>query len=274
MTFLANTGLLDPVSVEPDIMIEHLGHIEGRFVRSTGDRYRFGKRFMLAAAAAGVEPGDEDRPLLVHGRTSTPGGGPSGSPCSAPSLGRSLRTTPGGSPPAEDQTPSRRSACTQGTWGMGVANHATWSSNPSAQPRGAAQGTCATVGPCSGHFTLGTSARRQRTVCGSSDLQLADPRPGRNPGIAGPAPTAATLGMAPGAPVDHHRVGLLIEIGVLDHRRPVDTERPTPSVGTNIAILSPRSLDRQAVRKLGRDGVVRVKGRPRHPRITQESLIS
>jgi hypothetical protein len=37
--------------------------------------------------------------------------------------------------------------------------------------------------------------------------------------------------------VDHHRVGLLVEVDLLDHRRPVDTEHATPYVGTEHAIL-------------------------------------
>jgi len=50
------------------------------------------------------------------------------------------------------------------------------------------------------------------------------------------APTSA-LGRAPEAHVDHHRFRLLVEVDLLDHRRPVDTEHATPYVGTEHAIL-------------------------------------
>jgi hypothetical protein len=62
MTFLAETGLLDSESDDLDDLVEHLGHIEGRFVRHMGDpaRYSFAKRFMLAVSATGIEPGDEE----------------------------------------------------------------------------------------------------------------------------------------------------------------------------------------------------------------------
>ena len=32
--------------------------------------------------------------------------------------------------------------------------------------------------------------------------------------------------------MDDHRVGLLVEVHIVDHRRPVDTEHTTPYVGT------------------------------------------
>jgi hypothetical protein len=37
--------------------------------------------------------------------------------------------------------------------------------------------------------------------------------------------------------MDHHGFGLLVEVDLLDHRRPVDTEHATPYVGTEHAIL-------------------------------------
>jgi len=37
--------------------------------------------------------------------------------------------------------------------------------------------------------------------------------------------------------MDHHGFGLLVEVDLLDHRRPVDTERTTPYVDTEHAIL-------------------------------------
>jgi len=61
IAFLAETGLLDPASDEPDVLVEHLDRIEGRFRRNMADasRYSFGKRFWLAATAEDIEPDDE-----------------------------------------------------------------------------------------------------------------------------------------------------------------------------------------------------------------------
>jgi hypothetical protein len=44
--------------------------------------------------------------------------------------------------------------------------------------------------------------------------------------------------------VDHHGLGLLVEVDFLDHRRPVDTEHATPYVGTEHAILLVASSNR------------------------------
>jgi hypothetical protein len=61
VTFLADTGLLDPQSDEPEDLRAHLEKIERRFVRRMADRHRYswGKRFWLGAAEAGVTPGDK-----------------------------------------------------------------------------------------------------------------------------------------------------------------------------------------------------------------------
>ena len=61
VAFLAETGLLDPASDDPEVLLDHLDRIEGRFRRNMADtsRYSFGKRFWLAAAAEGVQPDDE-----------------------------------------------------------------------------------------------------------------------------------------------------------------------------------------------------------------------
>jgi len=61
ISFLADTGLLDPASDEPEKMRLHLSHIERRFLRRMADRrrYSWGKRFWLGAAEAGVDPDDE-----------------------------------------------------------------------------------------------------------------------------------------------------------------------------------------------------------------------
>jgi hypothetical protein len=59
--FLADTGLLDPASEDPDVLCAHLDQVPGRFRGRMADasRYSPGKRFWLAAAAAGVTPDDE-----------------------------------------------------------------------------------------------------------------------------------------------------------------------------------------------------------------------
>jgi hypothetical protein len=61
ITFLAETGLLDPGSDQPERLHLHLGKIESRFVRRMADRrrYSWGKRFWLGAAEAGVDVDDE-----------------------------------------------------------------------------------------------------------------------------------------------------------------------------------------------------------------------
>lgn len=61
VTFLADSGLLDPDSDEPGDLRAHLEKIEQRFVRRMADRrrYSWGKRFWLGAAEAGVIPGDK-----------------------------------------------------------------------------------------------------------------------------------------------------------------------------------------------------------------------
>src|SRR5208282_4407787 len=46
------------------------------------------------------------------------------------------------------------------------------------------------------------------------------------------APPAPALGGPSRTHVDHHCVGLLVEVHILDHRGPVDTEHATPYVGT------------------------------------------
>jgi len=49
--------------------------------------------------------------------------------------------------------------------------------------------------------------------------------------------------------VDHHRVGLLVEVDLLDHGRPVDTEHATPYVDTEHAILLATNSNLRTVRK-------------------------
>jgi len=59
--FLTDTGLLDPASDDPQLLHTHLDQLEVPFRRHMADRSRYspGKRFWLAAAAAGVQPDDE-----------------------------------------------------------------------------------------------------------------------------------------------------------------------------------------------------------------------
>jgi hypothetical protein len=56
-------------------------------------------------------------------------------------------------------------------------------------------------------------------------------------GSTQPTPSTPALGRTPRSHVDHHGFGLLVEVDLLDHRRPVDTEHATPYVGTEHAIL-------------------------------------
>lgn len=59
--FLTGTGLLDPGSEDPHLLRAHLDQLEARFRQRMADQSRYspGKRFWLAAAAAGVQPDDE-----------------------------------------------------------------------------------------------------------------------------------------------------------------------------------------------------------------------
>ena len=61
ISFLADTGLLDPASDDPDALCSHLERISGRFRARMAERSRYspGKRFWLAAAAAGVDIEDD-----------------------------------------------------------------------------------------------------------------------------------------------------------------------------------------------------------------------
>jgi hypothetical protein len=115
VSFLAETGLLDPVSDDPEMLLDHLDRIEARFRRNMADtsRYSFGKRFWLAAAAEGVQPDDEKavrsfmeafnaRPLAereaVLGRT----------PQVKPDRGTGRFTPPGTRPRPKHSSSSRR----------------------------------------------------------------------------------------------------------------------------------------------------------------------
>lgn len=61
VAFLADTGLLDPESEEPEALCAHLETLPERFRGRMADasRYSPGKRFWLAATAAGVPLDDE-----------------------------------------------------------------------------------------------------------------------------------------------------------------------------------------------------------------------
>lgn len=61
VAFLAETGLLDPDSDPPEVLLEHLGRLEGTFRAHMTDpsRFSFGKRMWSQALAEGVDLGDQ-----------------------------------------------------------------------------------------------------------------------------------------------------------------------------------------------------------------------
>jgi hypothetical protein len=61
ITFLSETGLLDPMSDRPDVLLSHLDDIDGRFRSNMADTARFspGKRLWSTALAEGVPLDDE-----------------------------------------------------------------------------------------------------------------------------------------------------------------------------------------------------------------------
>ena len=60
ITFLDETGLLDPESDPADVLVDHLDAIDGRFRKNMADisRYSFGKRLWTSAQAEGVRMDD------------------------------------------------------------------------------------------------------------------------------------------------------------------------------------------------------------------------
>jgi hypothetical protein len=60
--FLSETGLLDEASEPAEVLVEHLGRIEGQFRSNMADRsrYSFGKRLWTEAATEGVRPDDPE----------------------------------------------------------------------------------------------------------------------------------------------------------------------------------------------------------------------
>lgn len=115
IAFLAETGLLDPASDDPQLLYAHLDAMEARFRQHMADstRYSPGKRFWVAAIDSGVDTDDEaavsafieklnTRPLAERdtplGRRSQPGR-------SAPGTGR---VTPPGTQPRPKSTNRRR----------------------------------------------------------------------------------------------------------------------------------------------------------------------
>jgi hypothetical protein len=58
VSFLSDTGLLDPVSDDPEVLCAHLDRLDLSFRRRMADSrlYSFGKRFWLTAAAEGIRP--------------------------------------------------------------------------------------------------------------------------------------------------------------------------------------------------------------------------
>ena len=62
VTFLSETELLDKQSEPVDVLLDHLGRIEGRFRANMADtkRYSFGKLLWSQAAAEGVRIDDPE----------------------------------------------------------------------------------------------------------------------------------------------------------------------------------------------------------------------
>jgi hypothetical protein len=62
LTFLSETGLLDEKGEPVDVLVDHLGRLEGQFRAHMADtsRYSFGKRLWSEAAAEGVRPDDPE----------------------------------------------------------------------------------------------------------------------------------------------------------------------------------------------------------------------
>ena len=61
ISYLDESGILDPTSDDPDVLHDHLDRMEGQFRSNMADasRYSIGKRFWTAAAAEGVQLGEE-----------------------------------------------------------------------------------------------------------------------------------------------------------------------------------------------------------------------
>ena len=74
VTFLSETALLDEASEPAEVLVEHLGRIEGQFRANMADpsRYSFGKRLWTEAAAEGVRPDDRDRGRGLHREVQRP----------------------------------------------------------------------------------------------------------------------------------------------------------------------------------------------------------
>jgi len=115
ISFLADTGLLDGRSDDPQLLRAHLEQITAPFYEHMADpsRYSSGKRFFLAAGEAGVRPDDQQavkafieefntRPLAE--RDAVLGRGQRTKP-SATTAGR---FTPPGTPPRRKPTARRR----------------------------------------------------------------------------------------------------------------------------------------------------------------------
>ncbi len=114
ITFLAETGLLDPTSDPADVLLEHLDGMDGPFRKNMADtsRYSFGKRLWSTAMSEGVQLDDEQavnafmqdfnrRPVSererVLGRLPT-----------SPNRKATGRFTPPGTPPRPKQPAKRR----------------------------------------------------------------------------------------------------------------------------------------------------------------------
>lgn len=114
VSFLAETGLLDPESEAPQLLLEHLAKIGPRFRQAMADRsrYSFGKRFWTAAAEAGVQPDDEEavEAFITQFNSRSLGEREAvlGQRAGAPPSTRSGRFTPPGTPPRDKPAARKR----------------------------------------------------------------------------------------------------------------------------------------------------------------------
>ncbi len=113
--FLADTGLLDPASEDPEVLCDHLEQIGPRFHRHMADasRYSMGKRVLMEATVRGVRLDDREAmqdfiqafnasPLAERETVLGPLAGP------VPAKGRTGRFTPPGTPPRRKPSDRRR----------------------------------------------------------------------------------------------------------------------------------------------------------------------
>jgi hypothetical protein len=108
--FLAQTGLLANGSDPADVLVEHLGSIEGEFRAAMSDPSRHGmaKRFMTAAAAEGVTPDDEEGLQAFIQRFNARSRAARDAVLRAPTLSARGRVTPPGTRPRPSSAKRRK----------------------------------------------------------------------------------------------------------------------------------------------------------------------